>query len=636
MKSVVEPDSKRSMSSAAIYSLLHKVKDEHWDGVNQVKPENQLLVEVKLERPDAEPTVDNMKLENMGTLPLIEEFNIKSEYNEDVISDLTWNSAKIKKQWKREQEYSQVEEGQKLFSCYVCNYTSHCKKGFIVHMKRHNCHIDSNLEKSQSVSMKSYELNEYFCITCNKVIKILKCTFCDFRTAHQEYLTKHMLRHTASSRLHICKHCNVSFKKKQSLCNHILKQHPDFSGTISIKIYECLHCALKTTNRTSFIEHMAKHNTHKPFKCINCRASFKTKLCLDDHVLKKHPEFTTSVSRKIHECTHCEYKTTYAHCLAGHMMKHTGAKLNCTKCDASFATKHTLNNHILQKHPEFTAGVSCKVQECSHCEYKTTESRYLARHMMRHTKARLTCAKCDASFTTKQVLDNHVIQNHPEFTASVSRKIHECTYCEYKTTYSQSLTRHMMEHTGVKFTCEKCDASFKSKKTLDNHILQKHPEFTDSVSRKIHECTHCEYKTTRAYSLAKHIMKHTGAKFVCIKCDASFKSTKSLDNHVLQRHPEFTAPMSRKIHKCTHCEFKSTYAQSLSRHIVKHIGAKCTNCDASFISRKSLVNHILQKHPELTASVSSKIHECTHCEYKSICGYSLARHMKKHTGECTK
>ncbi|CAH2021936.1 unnamed protein product [Acanthoscelides obtectus] len=65
---------------------LQSVKDEHWDGVNQVKMENQLVVSVKSETPEAEQTVNNTKLENMDTLMLSEEFDIKYEC-EDAIFD---------------------------------------------------------------------------------------------------------------------------------------------------------------------------------------------------------------------------------------------------------------------------------------------------------------------------------------------------------------------------------------------------------------------------------------------------------------------------------------------------------------------------------------------------------------------
>ncbi|CAH2011322.1 unnamed protein product [Acanthoscelides obtectus] len=724
------------------------VKDEHWDGVNQVKMENQLVVSVKSETPEAEQTVNNTELGNMDTLMLNEEFDIKYECEDaifdrikveeklepgleaDSIAD-TVNQMKmefqesdkleekpdlrstnlenmyalglhhgfdiktesdqsdehdsasdrlpIKKTREKEQRNPAMEEGKKSFSCYKCNYTSHCKKGLIGHIKRNNCYLGSSLGKSGSHLVKKH-VGSIALVSS----KIHECTLCYFKTAYKGDLTRHMLKHT--TKLRICKHCNTSFKTERSLFAHILKIHPNFSGTISSKIYECMHCAHKQIARSSFIKHLAKHDIQTTFKCRNCDASFNTKrrleshtlhkhpkirecaqceyktaikYCLarhmikhtgaklkctkceksfttirtlDDHILREHPEFTTSVSSKIHKCTYCEYKTTYKGNLVSHMMKHTGAKLKCTKCDASFTTIRTLDNHILRKHPEFTTSVSRKIHKCTHCEYKCLEKQQLIRHMMKHTGAKLKCTKCDASFTTIRLLDNHILQKHPEFTTSVSSKIHKCTHCEYKTTYKGNLVSHLMKHTGAKFKCTKCDASFTTILSLDNHILRKHPEFTTSVSRKIHKCTHCEYKTTYKGNLVSHLMKHTGAKLKCTKCDESFTTIRLLDNHILRKHPEFTTSVSRKIHKCTHCEYKCLQKQHLIKHMMKHIGAKlkCTKCEASFISKRSLDNHILRKHPEFSTFVSHKIHKCTHCEYKCLEKKQLIRHMMKH------
>ncbi|CAH2016846.1 unnamed protein product [Acanthoscelides obtectus] len=725
---VEEAYSKRSMSSSSTCSTLKSVKDEHWDGVNQVKMENQLVVGVKSEKPESEPTVNNTKFENMDIWTLNEEFDIKNEYenavsdrikveeklesgleahstadtvnqmkmefqesekleekpdlrstnlenmdalglhhefdiktesDQDDRHDSASDSVQIKIKREKEQRNPPIEEGKQSFSCYICNYTSHCKKGLIGHIKRNNCYLRSNLGKSRSVSRKQYL---YRCIKCRKVFKsktsldnhlvkkhvgsialvpskIHECTFCDFKTAYKRPLNSHMLKHT--TKLRICKHCNTSFKTERSLFGHISKRHPNFSGTVSSKIYECMHCPHKQIARSNFIRHLARHDTRTTFKCNNCDASFNTKRRLENHVIQKHPKFESSVSCKIHKCTHCEYKTIYKDYLVSHMMKHTGAKLKCTKCDKSFTTIRTLDDHILRKHPEFTTSVSRKIHRCTHCEYKTIYKGHLVSHMMKHTGAKLKCTKCDKSFTATLSLDDHILREHPDVAASVSRKIHKCTHCEYKTIYKEYLVSHMMKHTGSKLKCTKCDASFTTIRPLDNHIWRKHPEFTTSVSRKLHKCTHCEYKTTYKGYLVSHMMKHTGAKHKCTKCNASFTTTLALDEHILRKHPEFTTSVSRKIHKCTHCEYKTTFQHCLPRHMMKHTGAKlkCTKCDASFTTTLSLDDHILRTHPDFTTSVSRKIHKCTHCEYKTTYKGYLVSHMMKHTGakhKCTK
>ncbi|CAH1983478.1 unnamed protein product [Acanthoscelides obtectus] len=627
---------------------LEPVLEGDWraEPVDQTKMEFQ-----EFEKLEEKPPLN---FENTDALELHQEFDIKTESDQNDGHE----SVQMKKS-KIEHRYSQIQEEKQLFSCYICNYSNRSKRGLIIHIKRNNCYLGSSLGKSKSVSRSLYQLNKYVCMKCDEVFKskmlldnhvirkhveyiasvsskIHHCTFCDYKTVIKRYLTGHMIRHTNTkvSDLHFCKHCNMAFKAKQSHLDHILNKHPNFSGTVSRKIYECVDCQLKTTRRSTFMRHMTKHNSQKPFDCIKCDASFKTKQGFDDHTLQKHAELIPSGSHKILECTQCEYKTAYTYCLSRHIMNHTRAKLTCATCDASLMNKFLLDNHILQKHPELTASVSRKVLECTQCEYKTTVAYSLVRHIMKHTPAKLTCTKCDASFTRKPALDNHILRKHPEFTTSVSRKIHECTHCEYKTTYVRCLAMHMMRHTGAKLPCTKCDAVFASKRSLDHHILRQHPESAAVVSTKTHNCTYCEFKTTKAIYLAGHMIKHTGGNVTCTKCDASFASKQSLDNHILQKHPELTASVSHKIHKCTYCQYKTVYASALYNHTTKHTGAKytCTKCDASFIYKRTLDNHMLQKHPEFTASVSSKIHECTHCGYKTTHVQHLADHIVKHTG----
>ncbi|VEN41784.1 unnamed protein product, partial [Callosobruchus maculatus] len=109
---------------------------------------------------------------------------------------------------------------------------------------------------------------------------------------------------------------------------------------------------------------------HKLVTCLHCQTIFKSKTTLDDHVIKKHPEFIWQVTSKIHECTKCFYKTTFTHNLNRHMSQHPEAassfKLStCIHCDSTFKCKASLDKHIMGKHPEFMASVTSKLHECT-------------------------------------------------------------------------------------------------------------------------------------------------------------------------------------------------------------------------------------------------------------------------------
>ncbi|CAH1983716.1 unnamed protein product [Acanthoscelides obtectus] len=334
-----------------------------------------------------------------------------------------------------------------------------------------------------------------------------------------------------------------------------------------------------------------KHNT-----CKHCDAKFASKMNLDNHLIRKHPDLVASVSSKIHKCSYCVYKTTSKSNFVTHMLKHPESVCNykfsiCIHCNAKFGRKTTLNDHIIKKHPDFIPSVSSQIHECAHCAYKTTIKNYLAKHLLKHAESVRNykfsiCIHCNAKFRGKTRLNDHIIKKHPDFIPSVSGKIHECAHCAYKTTIKNYLAKHLLKHPesvcNYKFSiCIHCNAKFRGKITLNDHIIKKHPDLIPSVSSKIHECTHCAYKTTIKNYLAKHLLKHSESvrnyKFsICIHCNAKFRGKTILNDHIIKKHPDFIPSISGKIHECKHCDFKATIKSKFVRHMRKHPDIKLT------------------------------------------------------------
>ncbi|VEN52848.1 unnamed protein product [Callosobruchus maculatus] len=235
-----------------------------------------------------------------------------------------------------------------------------------------------------------------------------------------------------------------------------------------------------------------------------------------------HPHLIASVSRKIYECTHCTYKTIMKHHLTRHMSQHyktaDSHKLRCVQCDAVFTSKQTRDEHIVRKHPNSVASVSSKIHQCAYCTYQTIIMANFTRHMLKHPETAngykfITCIHCNSIYKRKINLDNHILKQHSEYMASIFRKIHECTKCSYKTVIKTNLARHMSKHRetadSCKFsTCVHCNATFKCKVSLGDHMVRKHPDFIGSISFKIYECMHCTYKTRRRGNFARHALKH--------------------------------------------------------------------------------------------------------------------------------
>ncbi|VEN56005.1 unnamed protein product [Callosobruchus maculatus] len=532
--------------------------------------------------------------------------------------------------------------------------------------------------------------------------KIYGCPRCTYRTIYKDRFNQHMWAHY-SDRLIKCQHCTSTFTSKFASDDHIVRQHPVFIDSINRKIYKCSYCMYKTASNSRMNDHIMIHSkkdcnrkTGQFFRCNNCDVGFKKKPYLDDHVIQKHPDFIASVTTKIHECSYCAYKTSVKtadvkkkavqkekqaneksaeeyicfncnstflrkcdliHHITGNCSLRMGAKtenatsilpaVTCLHCSSTFKTKRMRDDHIIKQHPEFVTSVRRKIYGCPICTYRTIYMDRFNQHRWTHSSVRLIkCQHCTSTFTKKFALDDHIVRQHPEFIDSINRKIHECSYCMYKTASNSKMNDHIKIHskkdskkdkTEQFFRCNNCDIGFKNKQYLDDHVIQKHPDFIASVTTKIHECSYCAYKTSVKTYLNRHMSIHCDAAITCNYCDATFKRKCSLNDHIVKKHPYFSTSVTSKIYKCSQCEFKTVKQQHLSKHILKHpVGSSnvkplnCSHCNVEFKLKKSLDNHILRKHPELIASVTTKIHKCVSCTYQTVRKDLLNKHMSTH------
>ena len=83
-------------------------------------------------------------------------------------------------------------------------------------------------------------------------VRILSCTFCDFRCYKHQSLLKHIkgVHGNDPNFLIYCRHCSASYKRWDSLCKHIQRVHhdeqPSPTSTVAIEqgklIYNLIVC----------------------------------------------------------------------------------------------------------------------------------------------------------------------------------------------------------------------------------------------------------------------------------------------------------------------------------------------------------------------------------------------------------
>ncbi|CAH1982134.1 unnamed protein product [Acanthoscelides obtectus] len=373
----------------------------------------------------------------------------------------------------------------------------------------------------------------------------------------------------------------------------------DISGR---NAYSCHSCNFETNLKELLTSHLLVH-AFKPnvnsnalkksmkfirYKCTHCKAGYDRKNVLDEHLLRKHPEFIASVTSKIHQCPKCDYKTVKRNTFQYHSLQHLGVGKpkphKCSHCDESFASYTSLNDHILRKHPSFAASIKCEIYKCEKCTFSTTINAKLEKHLLSHPGTPSSyilnvCVYCSKKFYGKQKMNDHVLKNHPNAVEVLDYKVLECEKCKYKTTIKSSLRSHMNKHSQnideVK-KCVHCTATFKNTTTLNNHIIRMHPKFIDTITGKIHKCEKCEYKTSLSSAIRAHIIsKHPEivpiSKFkTCLHCKAVFTAKPSLDDHIIKSHPHSASTVTSLIRECTICDYKTTRKDNFTKHLLTH------------------------------------------------------------------
>ncbi|CAH1980899.1 unnamed protein product [Acanthoscelides obtectus] len=592
------------------------------------------------------------------------------------------------------------------------------------------------------------------------------CAKCAFQTSDMNVLRTHVRKQhprlsTKNKRSAQCKHCHAIFRNNSNLGGHILVKHPEHISEITCKIHECpvSTCNYRTTTKNNLVKHMSTHpdvsnyevnicpvatcnyrttakhymashmKTHQDDKCslcAHCNATFKRKVSLDDHILKKHQEFADSIKRTIYECPNCPYKTVLKQGIDQHRLVHpdTVSKrvLNtCIHCEATFKKQRTLEDHIVKKHPEFISASKEKYWEsglgkaprrvkgkiltcynCNHttnnkrslrchitknctlntgwkksfmstintdpstatlyqcpdCTYRTTEKITLDKHIVQHpnaasryNRALMVCVHCNRTFKKKPALDDHILKKHPDFIGSITSKIYQCPNCPHRTVSMLYLNRHLVNHRhrDIKtVNCAHCDMTFSHVTTLNHHIIKTHPEHIGSITEKIYECTECTFKTGYRTHLKNHMFTHGATDNRCVHCNKYLQSKRTLEGHIVRKHPEFIETVKRKTYECPNCTYKGIDNGEYEKHILKHYGVKsapifmCIHCNDTFLDKFCLDEHIIRKHPEHTASLKRKIHQCAYCSYKTARKFALNKHLlsdcvgaKKNTSDNT-
>ncbi|XP_071645075.1 uncharacterized protein [Temnothorax longispinosus] len=359
------------------------------------------------------------------------------------------------------------ESIKKNIPCDTCGKIFHSNVRMRVHMRRHKsnslaceiCRRHLSSKEALEKHHKTVHLHDYVCDICHKKLK------------SKQKLRIHIISHLESK--FKCPKCPKVYKSKQYLNDHLLK-HEDIK-----KDFPCDTCGEIFHSRVRMRVHMQRHKSNS-VACEICRRHLSSKEALEKH--RKTVHFHDYV------CDICHKKMKCKRMLRAHIIQsHLESKFKCPKCPSVYTRKRNLNEHLLSKH-DIKKG---------------------------HLESRFKCPKCLNVYKSKQYLNDHLLSKHKGI-----RK-YECYICKKRFGHRSCLTSHhkvhplpsvllftLQSHLESKFKCPKCPNMYKSKQSLNEHLL-KHK----GIQIRKYECFICKKTYGHRSNLTRHQKVHSGSSF---------------------------------------------------------------------------------------------------------------------------
>uniref|UniRef100_A0A2K6G5W8 Zinc finger protein n=1 Tax=Propithecus coquereli TaxID=379532 RepID=A0A2K6G5W8_PROCO len=297
---------------------------------------------------------------------------------------------------------------------------------------------------------------------------------------------------------------------------------------------------------------------------------------------------------------------------------HPGSKEDCAcpHCESSFTSEDILAEHLQTLHHKPTEEKEFK---CKNCGKKFPVKQALQRHFEQHQETCRGDARfvCKAGSCGKRLKSKDALKRHQENVHTI-HEIFDCQECMKKFISANQLKRHMITHSEKRpYHCEICNKSFKRLDQVGAHKVI-HSE------DKPYKCKLCGKGFAHRNVYKNHKKTHSEDRpFQCEECKALFRTPFSLQRHLLIHNSERTF-------KCHHCDATFKRKDTLNVHVQvvheRHKKYRCELCNKAFVTPS-----VLRSHKKTHTGEKEKV--CPYCGQKFASSGTLRVHIRSHTGE---
>ena len=366
------------------------------------------------------------------------------------------------------QHMKMIHEDNAGFECETCDYVGKTPKCLKVHKNRVHLKQAKTFECDQCGTKLSSNQSLKLHIASQHSSDELHCSICEFKTKCENNLKYHIkVQHTDRFKPMVCTVCKKTSKNIFTLKLHMKLQHELESR------FPCTKCDMVFKLRRYLRNHMA--STHKTatngeewLECEVCSRKFLGKQSLQLHVRRHFKE------EPKHQCVEpkCSFVTSSNYKLTQHI-NGTHLKLRpfkCEVCGAAYKRKEHLQKHSKNAH---SGSDNTKNFKCEKCDYSTNDSRCFKNHVSAvHLGLRpYKCETCGITFTQKPHLNTHMKTVH------LNIRPHSCNVCDSTFASRQAKELHEKGVHGIgdkEFKCDQCDFQTVYRDSFKQHMARLH------------------------------------------------------------------------------------------------------------------------------------------------------------------